>query len=56
MSPAIILFNFNMSKAYTIIIFLRMATKLGEDVIEMYRPYKNDKADWKNTVISKQKF
>ena len=35
---------------------LGMATKLGEDVINFYKPYRNDKADWKNTVISKQKF
>lgn len=33
-----------------------MSTKLGEDIINMYKPYRNDGADWKNTVISKQKF
>lgn len=29
---------------------------LGEDVIKMYEPYRNHHADWKTTVISKQKF
>lgn len=33
-----------------------MNGKLGEDIISMYKPYRNDKADWKTTVISKQKF
>ena len=33
-----------------------MATQLGEDIINFYKPYRNEKADWKNTIISKQKF
>lgn len=33
-----------------------MSTKLGEDVIKMYEPFRNHSADWKTTVISKQKF
>lgn len=33
-----------------------MATKLGEDIINMYKPFRNNDADWKTTVISKQKF
>ena len=33
-----------------------MATKLGEDIIKMYEPYRNDKGDLKTTFISKQKF
>jgi hypothetical protein len=31
-------------------------TKLGEDIINMYKPYRNHNAKWKNTTISKQKF
>lgn len=30
--------------------------KLGEDIIEMYKPYRNHNANWKTTTISKQKF
>ena len=33
-----------------------MSTKLGEDIISMYKPYRNETADWKITVMSKQKF
>ncbi len=33
-----------------------MSGKLGEDIINMYKPYTNTDADWKTTVISKQKF
>lgn len=33
-----------------------MSSKLGEDIINMYKPYTNYDADWKTTVISKQKF
>lgn len=33
-----------------------MANKLGEDIIAMYEPYRNEKADWKTSMISKQKF
>lgn len=33
-----------------------MATKLGEDIINFYKPYRNHNADWKTTIISKQKF
>lgn len=33
-----------------------MSNKLGEDIIAMYEPYKNEKADWKTAVISKQRF
>jgi mitogen-activated protein kinase 1/3/mitogen-activated protein kinase 6 len=31
-------------------------TKLGEDIINMYKPYRNHNAKWKVTTISKQKF
>lgn len=31
-------------------------TKLGEDIIQMYKPYRNHDAKWKVTTISKQKF
>jgi hypothetical protein len=31
-------------------------TQLGEDIINMYKPYRNHKANWKNITISKQKF
>ena len=31
-------------------------TKLGEDIINAYKQYRNDGAKWKNTVVSKQKF
>lgn len=31
-------------------------TKLGEDIINMYKPYRNHHAKWKTTTISKQKF
>jgi len=31
-------------------------TKLGEDIIKMYKPYTNYDAKWKVTTISKQKF
>jgi hypothetical protein len=30
--------------------------QLGEDIINFYKPYRNDKANWKNITISKQKF
>ena len=33
-----------------------MTGKLGEDIINFYKPYRNYDADWKTTVISKQKF
>ena len=33
-----------------------MSNKLGEDIIAMYKPYRNENADWKTTTISKQKF
>lgn len=33
-----------------------MATKLGEDIIQMYEPYRNDKGNLKTSYISKQKF
>lgn len=31
-------------------------TKLGEDIINMYKPYRNHNAKWKVTTISKQRF
>jgi len=31
-------------------------TKLGEDIINMYKPYRNHNAKWKITTISKQRF
>ena len=31
-------------------------TKLGEDIINMYKPYRNHNAKWKTTTISKQRF
>ena len=31
-------------------------TKLGEDIINMYKPYRNHHAKWKITTISKQRF
>ena len=31
-------------------------TKLGEDIINMYKPYLNHNAKWKVTTISKQRF
>ena len=31
-------------------------SKLGEDVINFYKPYRNHDAKWKNTIVSKQKF
>lgn len=33
-----------------------MKPKLGEDIIKNYEPYRNDKAKWKTTTISNQKF
>lgn len=33
-----------------------MKPKLGEDIIKTYEPYRNDKAKWKTTTISNQKF
>lgn len=33
-----------------------MKQKLGEDIIKMYEPYKNDKAKWKLSEINNQKF
>lgn len=33
-----------------------MSGKLGEDIINQYKAYRNHNADWKTTVISKQKF
>lgn len=30
--------------------------QLGQDIIEMYKPYRNHNAKWKVTTISKQKF
>ena len=33
-----------------------MAAKLGEDIVNFYKNYTNYDADWKTTVISKQKF
>jgi hypothetical protein len=30
--------------------------KLGEDIINMYKPYRNHNAKWKVTTISKQRF
>ena len=38
-----------------IYLYLKMA-KLGEDIINMYKPYRNHNAKWKTTTISKQKF
>ena len=31
-------------------------SKLGEDIINMYKPYRNHNAKWKVTTISKQRF
>jgi hypothetical protein len=39
-----------------IILLLGMKPKLGEDIIKTYEPYRNDKAKWKTTTISNQKF
>lgn len=33
-----------------------MSRKLGDDVVNMYKPYRNYDADWKTTIISKKKF
>jgi hypothetical protein len=30
--------------------------KLGEDIINMYKPYRNADAKWKTMMIAKQKF
>ena len=31
-------------------------TQLGQDIITMYKPYRNHHANWKTVTISKQKF
>lgn len=31
-------------------------TQLGQDIINMYKPYRNHHAHWKTVTISKQKF
>lgn len=31
-------------------------TKLGEDIINMYKPYRNMHSTWKTNIISKQRF
>lgn len=31
-------------------------TQLGQDIINMYKPYRNHHANWKTVTISKQKF
>jgi len=33
-----------------------MKPKLGEDIIKAYEPYRNEKAKWKTSIISNQKF
>jgi hypothetical protein len=34
----------------------QMKPKLGEDIIKAYEPYRNEKAKWKTSIISNQKF
>ena len=31
-------------------------SKLGEDIINAYKPYRNHNANWKVTTVSKQRF
>jgi hypothetical protein len=31
-------------------------TQIGEDIINMYKKYRNHDANWKTVTISKQKF
>ena len=33
-----------------------MKVKLGEDIIKAYEPYRNEKAKWKSSIISNQRF
>lgn len=33
-----------------------MKQKLGEDIIKLYEPYRNDKAKWRVSEINNQKF
>lgn len=33
-----------------------MQGKIGKDVIEYYEPYRNEAADWKVTMLGKERF